>query len=308
MKIISKKLLRFTTFIFLIVLVFACSSKKYKLVAPKINSNYAMKLLKEGASIKPRHSGSKGAKETVKFINKYLKVLNVKYLNQAWTGNTPDGPIEFTNVIAEIDGQSKDKFIIIGCHFDGKKLFSVPDFEAANDGASGVAVLLSMIKAIKNSEIKPLLSIKFLFFDGEECIINYTRSDGLYGSRYYADQLEKADQLKNCRAVIILDMIGDRDLNITLPSGSDKNILKLLFEIVKKKQYSKYFTKYKSDIIDDHTPFQIRGIPVMDVIDFHYGDGNRFWHTAADTVDKTSEKSLAITGDTILQLIYQLKP
>ena len=286
----------------------ACSSQSKNITAPSINKKYAMKLLKECAEIKPRHSGSKGAEKTVSFINKYLNVYKVEYKNQSWIENTPDGQIRFTNVVANISGSNADKFIIVGCHYDGKKLYSVPDFEAANDGASGVAVLLSMIQAIKKSDTKPSLSIKFLFFDGEECIINYTRHDGLFGSRYYAKELEKSDRLKDCRGVIILDMIGDKDLNVTLPSGSDKYLLNLLLKSAEAKKYSQYFSKYKSDIIDDHTPFQIRGIPVMDVIDFHYGEGNRFWHTAADTVDKTSADSLKIVGDTVLQLIYQLEP
>ena len=303
-----QEILKLISMIFIYSLLFACSSSSRNVVAPEISKKYAMKLLKEGAEIKPRHSGSKGAEKTVDFINKYLNINNVQYENQSWVENTPDGSIRFTNVVADLVGQNKNNFIIVGCHYDGKKLYSVPDFEAANDGASGVAVLLSMIQAIKESGTMPSLSIKFLFFDGEECIINYTRHDGLYGSRYYAKELEKTNQLKNCRAVIILDMIGDKDLNVTLPSGSDKHLLNLLLKIAKAKKYSKYFTKYKSDIIDDHTPFQIRGIPVMDVIDFHYGEGNRFWHTAADTVDKTSSDSLKIVGDTILQLIYQLEP
>ena len=304
----TKITLKLIGIIFIYCLLLGCSSKSKKITAPSINKKYAMDLLKEGAAIKPRHSGSKGAEETVTFINKYLNINNVENKNQTWVGDTPDGKVQFTNVVADIPGHDKNKFIIIGCHYDGKKLYSVPDFEAANDGASGVAVLLSMIQAIKKSGNQPPLSIKFLFFDGEECVINYTRHDGLYGSRYYADYLESSDKLRDCKGVIILDMIGDKDLNVTLPSGSDKYLLNLLLKSAKQKKYSQYFIKYKSDIIDDHTPFQIRGIPVLDVIDFHYGEGNRFWHTAADTVDKTSADSLKIVGDTVLQLIYQLEP
>jgi len=273
---------------------------------PKINADYAFDLLKKGAAIKPRHSGSQGARQTVEFIIENLKNLNTKYSSQIWTSNTPSGKIDFTNIIANIQGQNHSKFIIIGCHYDGKKLLSVPNFEAANDGASGVAALLAMIKAIKDKNIKPPLELKFVFFDGEECIINYTRNDGLYGSRHYAKQLEKNSKLSQCAAVLVLDMIGDKDLNITLPSGSDEKLVAKILKIAKLKNYSSYFSKDKHDVLDDHSPFQKRGIPVMDIIDFHYGPGNRYWHTQADTVDKTSSKSLKIIADTVLTLIWNI--
>ena len=308
---LTKKINISSAVLYLIISLFALlacqkDGKKINLSTPVIDAEYAFSLLKKGAAIKPRHSGTIGARKTVEFITDTLKTLEVNYHTDIWNENTPEGKINFTNIIAEIPGKDNSRFIIIGCHYDGKKLMSVPNFEGANDGASGVAALLAMIKAIEGAKQTPPLALKFLFFDGEECIINYTQHDGLYGSRHYADQLEKNNELTKCAAVLILDMIGDKDLNITLPSGSDKNLTLKILQIAKLKNYSSYFSKDKNDVLDDHSPFQRKGIPAIDIIDFHYGRGNRFWHTEADTVDKTSPESLKITSDTVISLIWNI--
>jgi glutaminyl-peptide cyclotransferase len=292
-----------------ILLLASCQKKEKSLdiSAPGIDPDYAFSLLKKGAAIKPRHSGTIGAKRTVEFITGVLQDLDVKNSTNIWNENTPEGKINFTNIIAEVPGKDNSKFIIIGCHYDGKKLMSVPQFEGANDGASGVAALLAMIKAIKDAKATPPLSLKFLFFDGEECIIRYTEHDGLYGSRHYAQRLEDNKKLADCAAVIILDMIGDKDLNITLPAGSDIQLTSKILKIARLKKYSSYFSQDKNDVLDDHSPFQKKGVPAIDIIDFHYGKGNRFWHTEADTVDKTSPESLKITSDTVLSLIWNIE-
>jgi glutaminyl-peptide cyclotransferase len=291
------------------VVVSSCkkADKKIDLNVPEIDADYAFKLLKEGAMIKPRHSGTIGAKKTVEFITGILTELNVRHHTDIWSENTPEGKINFTNVIAELPGKNPSRFIIVGCHYDGKKLMSVPDFEGANDGASGVAALLAMIKAVKESGAVPPLTLKFVFFDGEECIINYSKNDGLYGSRHYAELLKNNKQVSNCAAVLVLDMIGDKDLDITLPSGSDPDLMRKILKIAALKKYSSYFSKDKNDVLDDHSPFQKIGIPAMDIIDFHYGRGNRYWHTAADTVDKTSAESLKIVADTVLALLWNIE-
>ncbi|MBN1863888.1 MAG: M28 family peptidase [Victivallales bacterium] len=291
----------------LLMIFFSCSvNDPEPVAAPAIDETEAFELLKEGASIVPRHSGTPGAEKTVEFISNFIAGLGVVAELDRWVENTPDGMVDFCNVVARIEGKDKSKSIIVACHYDTKRIVSVPDFVGANDGASGVAVLLSMIKAIVNHPSPPPATLKFVFFDGEECFIEYTPADGLFGSRRMAAELERSGRLEDCLAVVVLDLVGDKDLEVTIPTGADKRLVDLLFLIASRQDTRRYFTMFKSDIIDDHTPFQQRGVPTLDMIDFEYGPGNRYWHTSADTVDKTSAKSLCITGNAALQLIWEI--
>jgi Zn-dependent M28 family amino/carboxypeptidase len=299
-------LIRFC-FLLGILSVLSCApSAKTPVKAPKIDSVQAFALLKECAAIGPRHSGSAGAIANVELISRYLRKFSVSFELDKWKENTPEGLIEFCNVIADIPGKNKDKFILIGCHYDTKLLTSVHDFEGANDGASGVGLLLAMIDAIKKTHQSPPVNLKFVFFDGEECIIEYSDNDGLYGSRHLATKMNNNEELKKCLAIVILDMIGDKDLNITIPSGTDKHLAEKLLKIATEQNSADKFHWHNTDIIDDHTPFQKLGIPAIDIIDFEFGPGNRYWHTQADTVDKTSKKSLQIVGDATLRLIWEI--
>ena len=300
---VLKKYDLFVLVVVVITIAIGCGKRTSYLKSPKINAVEAFNLLREGAAIKPRHSGSPGAEKTVEFISGYLKKMSVKYSLQSWKEITVNGPIRFTNIVADIPGSS-DKYLIIGCHYDGKKLASVPDFEGANDGASGVAVLLAMIRAIKKSGMKPPFSLRFLFFDGEECMISYSDSDGLYGSRHYKNSLIKTDTLNQCAGVIVLDMVGDSDLNVALPADSSSEVVETVFDIAKRQGVLKYFSRYSNDVIDDHTSFQKEGIPAVDIIDFNYGPNNIYWHTAEDNVSHTSAKSLKIVGNLVLALIW----
>ncbi len=275
-------------------------------LAPAIDDAEAFELLKKGASIVPRHSGTPGAARTVEFISNSITDLGVGVELYRWSENTPDGMVDFCNVVARIEGKDKGRYIIVACHHDTKKIASVPDFVGANDGASAVAALLSMIKAVVNHTSSPPATLKFVFFDGEECFIEYSPGDGLFGSKRMAAELDRSGRLKDCLAVVVLDMVGDKDLEVTLPTGADKRLVNLLFQIAERQGTRQYFSMFRSDIIDDHTPFQQRGVPTLNIIDFEYGPGNRYWHTSADTVDKTSAKSLGITGNAALQLIWEI--
>lgn len=291
----------------LFILVNACSpSENESDEAPQVDSKQAFSLLKKCVAIGPRFSGSNGAAANVELISQHLSQSKVQFSLDKWQENTPGGKITFCNVIAEIPGQNQDKFILVGCHYDTKKMSSVPDFQGANDGASGVGLQLAMIDAIKKNHLPPPVNLKFVFFDGEECLIEYSDHDGLIGSRHLAAKMLNNGELKRCMAVVILDMIGDKDLSITLPTGTDKKLAAGLLGIAVKMNVEKKFKWHDGDIIDDHTPFQKLGIPAIDIIDFEFGPANRYWHTQADKVDKTSRKSLEIIGNVSLKLIWKI--
>ena len=286
----------------------ACSDKKALSTTPipKIDATFAYNMVEKCSSIAPRGNGSAGTEKCIKFLTDEINKFSLPVTVDKWREITPNGEIEFANIMTEIKGQSND-FILIASHYDTKKLISVPDFAGANDGGSSNGVLLAIMKAITEQKERPPLTLKFVFFDGEECFLNYTDNDGLFGSRHLAEKWDADGTLKKCKAVIVLDMIGDKDLNITIPSGADKKLTSTLIKIAKKQKKSQFFSRHKSDVIDDHTPFQKRDIPTIDIIDFEFGKNNRYWHTSADTIDKISPTSLETVGNATLELLWNIQ-
>ena len=284
-------------------MLFGCSDKK--LDPPKIDSGLAFKLVKDIVKLGSRPSGSEQSQKQVDFISQKIREYGVECKIQSFNDSTPDGIIKFQNIIVDIPGQ-KDQFIIIGCHYDTKKMLLTKDFSGANDGASGVGLLLAMIKSIAKHKQMPEYSLRFIFFDGEECINSYTDSDGLHGSRYYAKELARNGDKALCRAVIIADMIGDKELLIETPSDSEYGLKELLISSAKRLKSEAFFKEGDQEIVDDHTPFQKIGIPAIDIIDFNYGPGNSWWHSSEDTVDKIDKKSFQIVGNVLLDMIWRM--
>jgi glutaminyl-peptide cyclotransferase len=289
------------------ILILLCSCNEKHAVIPEIDGGYAFRKVSEIYGIGPRPSGSEGARKTAEFIRGEIIKYGLTPETDEWIEKTPsDAGTVFRNVTVVIPGEKKD-FMIIGSHYDTKRIETVPEFSGANDGASSSGLLLALIQAVKNNATPPPLTLKFAFLDGEECVYRYNDSDGLFGSRRMAGKLKEPGNSSSCRAVLILDMIGDRDLNISIPSNSDAALADKIIRIAAGMNLGKYFSKSKAGIIDDHTPFHKSGIPAVDIIDFEYGENNRYWHTKADTIDKISPDSLKIAGDVAMGLIYNLK-
>ncbi len=273
---------------------------------PAFDPETAMALTTAAAAQMPRHSGTPGAAQQAEFIAAKAREFGARATVETFEDITPEGKITFRNVVVKIDGKS-DRYLIVGCHYDAKKLLTVPSFPAANDGASGVGVLLAMIKSIAASPQKPYYSLRFVFFDGEECLYQYGENDGLHGSRHYADKIKMTDEIKRCRAMILLDMVGDRDLLITPPADSDPYLAELCRQSAEATGHGKKLLLSGQGMLDDHVPFQKAGIPVINLIDFNYGANNAFWHTAEDSMDKISAESLKATGEIVMRMVYHIK-
>ncbi len=188
--------------------------------------------------------------------------------------------------------------IILGAHYD-TRIYADHDPDAdkrkqavlgANDGASGVAVLLELARTIPAENE----SVWLVFFDLEDNG-NLPTWDWILGSRAFVD-----GYALNPEAVVILDMIGDADLNIHLERNSNPEIRAEIWAKAQALGYDEYFiNSEKFSMLDDHTPFLEAGYPAVDVIDFDYP----YWHTTEDTADKVSPESLEIVGETILAWI-----
>lgn len=286
----------------------ACSPAVPFTELPKTDAALAQHYAEKSVSFGDRHSGSPAIAAYAGWIRKTAaESSRFKVSEHRFEDMSPAGKMTFRNIIAEIPGRSRE-WVLIGCHYDAKKFLNTPGFQAANDGASGVAALLAMIRSLEKYPAKPPFTLRFVFFDGEECLYKYGENDGLHGSRALARKYDQSGELKNCRAMILLDMIGDRDLNLTLPANTTPALAAALTEIIRKHFPNLRFEKLAYDMLDDHVPFFQRGVPAINLIDFNYGPGNSCWHTAGDTLENISAQSICTAADLTFALIWNLPP
>jgi Zn-dependent M28 family amino/carboxypeptidase len=169
-------------------------------------------------------------------------------------------------------------------------MFDTIRFVGANDGGSSTGLLLELAR-VMGQHPDLARKIELVFFDGEEACEQFSEKDGLYGSRFFARQLQGASA-KQFRGGLLFDMIGDRSLGITLPSDSPAEMARDIFAAAEALKLRNYFTYLGRELIDDHVPLNAIGIPTLDIIDFDFP----WWHTADDTMDKISAQSLQIVG------------
>jgi glutaminyl-peptide cyclotransferase len=257
--------------------------------------------------IGPREAGGGGARRASVMLEGKLKALGLKTTIDTFSEETPNGKMHFNNVLGRIPGKT-NRLIVLVSHFDTKSGIS-KDFAGANDSGSSSGVLLElarMLSAHGPYETEFLIA----FLDGEECRKEYGPHDGLHGSRRLAQQIYEAGGAKLVNAVIVLDMVGDKDLNISIPRNSSRELVKELFYAAHELNVRPQFALGPGSILDDHVPFQIAGMPAIDVIDFDYGSApgrNDYWHTPNDTLDKLSVKSLQTVGDVVLRMVENLQ-
>jgi Zn-dependent M28 family amino/carboxypeptidase len=240
----------------------------------------------------------------VQFIEKKLSEYGIPYFRDEWEEDSPAGRILFRNVVAQIGSTQERPFLILGAHYDTKKLDFCPGFQGSNDGASGVAILLESAKALWGKREKFRKNIEIVFFDGEECICAYSENDGLHGSKYHSRK--SVAKNKKCEAVIIVDMLADKNLDAIIPVESDEKLASLFIETASEIGFSAHFTRVNTSMIDDHRPFIDAGMASLLLIDFNYGPNNVYWHSSGDNLSNTSRESLAITGKSIYLFILRL--
>jgi len=245
----------------------------------------------------PRIPGEEGHKRIIEWITRELTISSwqVGIQETEYQGK----PVK--NIIAS--REQGGSYILIGAHYD-TRIFADQDQDpslrtlpvpGANDGGSGVAVLLELARVLPNDLNVP---IRLVFFDSED---NGGIDDWqwIMGSRAFVQDYEILPV-----AAIIVDMIGDADLNIYYEHNSDELIMDQIWKHASDLGYGRQFQEeFRHSMLDDHTPFIEAGIPAVDIIDFDYP----FWHTTEDTVDKVSAESLETVGQTLLSWIISLK-
>jgi Zn-dependent M28 family amino/carboxypeptidase len=276
-----------------LLIVFAACASAQTGSAPKFDSNRAWEHLRRQVSFGPRPSGSSAIEENRRYIIEQLAAAGIEGRQQAFEGQTPLGPIKMANVVATIPGARPER-IALATHFD-TKLYREFRFVGASDGASSTAVVLELARVLARR--KNPYTIELLFFDGEEAVNEEWRDpDNRYGSRHYVQQAQKTGSLAGLKALILLDLVGDRNLNFRRESNSTRWLTDIIWATAKQLGYGDHFWYQESPIEDDHIPFLRAGVPSVDLIDLDYPA----WHTAQDTLDAVSARSLQVVGDVIL--------
>ena len=238
----------------------------------------------------PRPAGSDAIEKTRAYIVAELQKAGLRPQLDEFEASTPRGFRRMVNIRAVRPG-AKPSIIALTGHYD-TKLFDFP-FVGASDGGSSAAWLLEMARATANLKIDNTL--EFIFFDGEEAVVEWTADDSVYGSRYDVDRRYREGSLQQLKALILVDMIGDKNLNIRKETQSTDWLKTIIWNTAASLGYTREFPNENLEVADDHVPYLKAGISSVDLIDFDYPP----WHTAEDTLDKTSGRSLKIVGDVV---------
>jgi glutaminyl-peptide cyclotransferase len=266
----------------------------------RINAARAMQYTREVTAFGRRAIGSPGHKRVQEYILGHLKGCDVE--QDVFTAQTPAGPFEMRNIIAKFPG-TKNGIIVIGGHYDTN--YPLKNYVGANDGGSSTGLLLELANQFRGKKLDGY-SVWLVWFDGEEAVREWSDTDSLYGSRHLAQKWRQQGLLTKIKAFMLVDMIGDRDLNIDKDANSTSWLQDLVYQAATKWGNESYFYGRSIAIEDDHIPFVTLGVPSVDIIDMDYGPDDSYHHTSQDTIDKVSAKSLGIVGNTVMETVRLL--
>jgi Zn-dependent M28 family amino/carboxypeptidase len=268
------------------------------------NGAKALEYTRQFVAIGPRWPTSQGHVKAEEFLRNQFRHDQLE--EDAFTANTPIGAVPMRNFIVRFPGK-KDGAIVLATHYETNYPLRNINFVGANDGGSTTGLLIAIADQLRAQTAggKKLdgYSVWLLFDDGEEAFQAWTDSDSTYGTKHLAARWGRDGTLGKIKAFLLADMIGDKDLDIQRESQSTDWLVAVVRQAVKKFAYDRYFFKKDMEVSDDHLPFVRRGVPSIDIIDLDYGPNNSYHHTAQDTMDKISAKSLTIDGDVFMETI-----
>ena len=252
----------------------------------------------------PRVPGTEAHRRCRDWLAAELERAGAKVSRQSFTDSLEGLPVELTNVRGRY-GPATGPWIVLGAHWDTRPWADLdPDtsrhrtpIDGANDGASGVAVLLEVGRVFAAQP--PPIGVEIVFFDGEDMgrggeIDTYCR-----GSRHYVRELVHPKPA----LAIVADMVGDRDLALYQEENSltaARNIVERIWSLAEQSRAPAFIASPRHNVYDDHARFIDAGIPAVDIIDFDYPA----WHTVADRTDRVSAASLGQVGRTLLRYVY----
>jgi glutaminyl-peptide cyclotransferase len=270
----------------------------------------ALEHVRKQVEFGPRPAGSAELEQTRNYLIDQLKSYGLKITTDEFHATTPIGDRRMINVTAELPGESND-VVIISSHYD-TKYFKEIKFVGANDGGASTGALLEIARVMAAAKQKPKLTYWFVFFDGEEAFCfdwdqchNPNPSDPktpgpdhTYGSRRYVAQLTEKNELRRVRAMILLDMMGYKDLRLGRADLGTAWLVDTVWQTAKQLGYGNVFVDAQEGVgDDDHGPFLKAGVDAIDIIQLSTYE---YWHTKDDTLDKISAKSLKTVGDAVI--------
>ncbi|HJU92689.1 MAG TPA: M28 family peptidase [Pyrinomonadaceae bacterium] len=263
----------------------------------------AMDHVKKQIDFGPRPPGTPELAKTRAYIAGELRSYGLKVSFDEFVAVTPEGDKKMANIIGEIPGESKT-MILLGSHYE-TKYYKDMHFVGANDPAASVATLLEIGRVLGSSKEKPKLTYRLVFFDGEEAFCegwsdcnNPDGPDNTYGSRHYVSLLQERNEIENAGALILLDLMGYKKLELGRDSMSTRWLIDIIWQTGRELGHDKIFVDREEGIGgDDHEPFLRAGVPAVDLIQLN---SYPHWHKADDTIDKVSAQSMKIVGETVL--------
>ena len=248
----------------------------------------------------PRDSGTTRSMLAANYLLDAASAAGADVRRDMFVAKTPKGERRFTNLVASFKRNPDAPWVVLVSHYDTKTGVDCP---GANDGASTSGLLVALAGVLYNHRTQND-NVMLIWTDGEECMNAYVEDDGLWGSRHAAKSLKESGV--KVKAVICLDMLGDKDLHVSIPKNSSPALSKIALVAAKKAGVADKVSRVDLLVKDDHVPFLEAGFKSIDLIDFEYGSApglNDYWHTAKDTPDKISEESLFTAGKLVVGML-----
>jgi glutaminyl-peptide cyclotransferase len=263
----------------------------------------ALEYTRKVVAFGPRPVGSAAHARLQGYVLSQLKLDHCQIMEDAFTAQTPLGPKQMKNIIARFPGIS-GRIVAFTGHYDTKWMPEI-SFVGANDGGSSTGFLLEMARVLEGARHKD--DVYLVWLDGEEAFRQWTDTDSLYGSRHLAKKWTADGTITRIKALINVDMIGDRNLEFFQDANSSASLLRLIWQTAAQVGFGRFFVDRIGSIEDDHIPFLREGVNAVDIIDFDYGPNNAWWHTAQDTMDKLSAESFQVVGTVMVEVLRRLE-
>ncbi|HEX2269087.1 MAG TPA: M28 family peptidase [Pyrinomonadaceae bacterium] len=279
------------------------SSTRLPPIPTAFNGERALTHVRKQIEFGPRPPGSPQLEKTRAYIVNELKSYGLTATVDEFIAKTPQGEKKMANITGELPGETKTT-LLIGSHYE-TKFYKDMQFVGANDPAASVGTLLEIGRVLGSLREKPKVTVKLVFFDGEEAFCegwddcgDEENPDNTYGSRHYVSQLKAKNELNNTAALILLDMIGYKKLELGRDPISTRWLQDIIWETGRGLGHEKIFVDREEGVGgDDHEPFIRAGVDAVDLIQLN---SYPHWHRADDTIDKISAQSMRIVGDTVL--------
>jgi glutaminyl-peptide cyclotransferase len=287
--------------VFLIMVLFgvtACAQAQ-NAVSPSLSGEKAMEHVRAQVAFGPRPPGSEALESCRQYLVKELEGYGYVVERDSFEASTPYGPKKMVNLVAR-PKTSSGNVIALASHYD-TKYFQNLRFVGANDAGSSTGLLLELARVLTSR--KSGFDYWFLFLDGEEAFIEWSTFDSTYGSRHLARRWKEDGTAGKVRALLLLDMIGDKDLDLQKDTNSTPWLMDLVWSTAMEDGFRDILAPTPLAIEDDHIPFLDVNIPCADVIDLDYSP----WHTAGDTLDKISAASMEKVGKLVLAVLPRLE-